>query len=178
MASRHSETSGHAPLSVLIVEPGVEELVRVAAALSRVGFHVTTTETFAQARAWLSIAQPSVLITTVRLGSYNGLHLVLRGSATDPALAALVTSPTEDAVLRADAEAMGATFLVKPVSEADLLAALLRTVYQRDRRPIQPPFERRARERRTEAAVCSEERRLADRRRDLLALVRGSSAGR
>lgn len=167
---------GAAPLSVLIVEPTADDRLPSASMLSGAGFQVSVTETFADARARLTAAPPGILITTVRLGLYNGLHLVLRSTASHPDMAVLVTSPTDDQVLRADAEAMGATFIVKPVADAELLAAVLRTIYGRHQRPIRPPFERRAAERRVAAGAWATERRLADRRRGLSALVRGGSA--
>jgi DNA-binding NtrC family response regulator len=180
MTSPDSETSGSvAALSVLIVEPAVDELLPLASMLRGAEFQVTATETFADARAALSAAPPAILITTVRLGPYNGLHLVLRSTASNPGLAVLVTSPTDDPVLRADAEAMGATFIVKPVSNPDLLAALVRTLHAGDRKPLRPPFERRVCERRvSNGTYVAGERRLADRRRDLSTLVRGSFAAR
>jgi DNA-binding NtrC family response regulator len=179
MTSPDSETSGSvAGLSVLIVEPAVDELLTLTSMLTEAEFQVTATDTFAQARAALNAAPPAILITTVRLGSYNGLHLVLRSTASNPGLAVLVTSPTDDPVLRADAEAMGATFIVKPVSTADLLAALLRTLHDPDRKPLRPPFERRASERRIADHAYIADRRIADRRRDLSTLVRGGFGAR
>jgi DNA-binding NtrC family response regulator len=178
MTSPDSPTSASVgTLSVLVVEPAFDDLLPLTSMLSGVGFRVTAAETFAQARALLNSDPPAILITAVRLGLYNGLHLVLRSKASLPDLAALVTSPAEDPVLRADAEAMGATFIVKPISTDDLLAALLRTMYARDRSagPIRAPFERRASERRISRRPVHPERRRAERRRDLSLLVRGGS---
>jgi hypothetical protein len=69
-----------------------------------------------------------------------------------------------------EAEAMGATFIVKPTSPEDIAAAILRTVL-RDRAlaapPIRPPFERRRIERRVHPPNGTmPERRRADRRTD------------
>jgi DNA-binding response OmpR family regulator len=164
-------------LSILVVEPAIEDLLPAASALSATGFRVAVADTFAQAKTLLTTDPPSMLVTTLRLGVYNGLHLVHRGKALRPSLLALVTSPTADSVLQADSEAMGATFLVKPTSTQSLLAAVLRTIYRGpSAAPVRAPFERRQRKRRVSSALVHHERRSADRRRDLPRLV-GNGAG-
>jgi hypothetical protein len=66
------------------------------------------------------------LVTAERLGSHNGLHLVIRGRATRR-LAAVVTCTESDPVLAADARELGATCLVAPwLAPADLLAVIAR----------------------------------------------------
>jgi DNA-binding response OmpR family regulator len=164
--------------SVLVVEPSLDELLVVLSRLTTRGFRVTVAETFAQAKPLLLSQPPSVLVTALRLGAYNGLHLVLRGKAVRPDMAALVTSTVDDVVLRADAEGMGATFIVTPVSEHDLIAAVLQTVFRRDGslEPIRPPFERRLGERRVQSGSYSDERRTADRRRVLPWMSTGPGA--
>jgi DNA-binding response OmpR family regulator len=154
-------------LSVLVVEPSLEALVVVTTTLTTAGFRVTAAESFVQAKPILLSQPPTILVTAVRLGAYNGLHLVLRAKSVRPEIAALVTSPENDAVLRADAEEMGATFVVTPLPEKDLIAAVLQTLFRSDPAgsPIRPPFERRLGERRAGSETFSDERRSADRRR-------------
>jgi DNA-binding NtrC family response regulator len=155
-------------LSVLIVEPALEELLQITSRLTSAGFRVTAAESFAQAKPLLDSQPPSILVTAVRLEAYNGLHLVLRAKAVRPSIAAVVTSATEDPVLRADAEAMGATFIVTPVDEKDLVAAIFQTLFRRDETaPIRPPYERRVRDRRATVELFDEDdRRSAERRRE------------
>ena len=162
-------------LPVLVVEPSLDELLPLVGTLTAAGFQVTAAGTFSQARELLSSQPPSILVTTLRLGLYNGLHLVLRGKLTKPDMAALVTSPVADPVLQADAEAMGATFMLKPVTEQDLIAAALRTLYSSDPSvaPLRPPFERRVRERRACEVPSDPGRRVAERRRRMLSSVGG-----
>ena len=132
-------------------------------------FEVTVAETFAKAKDRLNTRPPALLVTEIRLGEYNGLHLVLRGKAQRPSMAALVMSSMADPVLQTEAEAMGATFLVKPLENSELLAAVTRTLFQRDRSegPVRPPFERRKGDRRAAIMVIGPERRAGERRRDL-----------
>ena len=162
--------------SVVVVEPSLDDLLPLVGALTAAGFQVTSAGTFIQARELLNSQPPSILVTTLRLGLYNGLHLVLRGKVAKPEMAALVTSPVADPVLQADAEAMGATFMLKPVTERDLIAAALRTLYSSDRSlaPLRPPFERRASERRVLQGSFDPGRRVAERRRGALSIVKGA----
>jgi two-component system response regulator RegA len=160
---------GIAVASALVVDPKLNDALPTVALLTEQGFEVTVAETFAKAKDRLNTRPPALLITEVRLGEYNGLHLVLRGKAQRPTIAALVMSSLADPVLQSEAEAMGATFLVRPVDTRDLLAAVARTLFQRDRSegPVRPPFERRAKERRAAPTGIGENRRESERRRDL-----------
>jgi hypothetical protein len=84
-------------------------------------------------------------------------------------MATLVTASQEDAMLQAEAESLGATFVVKPTSTQECLAAILQTVYRSDASagPIRPPFERRRGERRETPQPVSADRRLSERRRKI-----------
>jgi DNA-binding NtrC family response regulator len=158
------------PLSVLVVEPALDELLIVTAMLSSAGFHVTAAASFAQARALLGGPRPfALLFTALRLGMFNGLHLVVRARCVQPTMAALVTASPEDAMLQAEAESLGATFVVKPTTTQESIAAILQTVFRGDQSaaPIRPPFERRRGERRETRQPVSEDRRQRDRRRKI-----------
>jgi PleD family two-component response regulator len=154
-------------LSVLVVDPSLEDLLLTMSRLTRSGFRVTAADSFAQAKGVIASRPPALLVTAVRLGAYNGLHLVLRAKSARPDVAAIVISAVDDPVLQADAEAMGATFMVTPVEEKDLIAAVLQTIFRSDASvgPIRPPFERRLGERRTAQVSMHHERRVSDRRR-------------
>lgn len=171
-----STTSSGAPVSVLLVEPSLEDLSPIVATLTGAGFHVTAAGNFAQARTLLDTHAPSMLVTAVRLGLYNGLHLVIRGLAIKPTLAAIVTSEAADPVLHSYAEGLGATFMVKPIPAPDLIAAALRTMFARgpSSGAIRPPYERRVHERRRSEHSQVFERRVAERRREPLSLVKGA----
>lgn len=167
---------GRQPLSppALVVEPILPNLLAVLSVLSAIGFDVTVAESFKDARSVMKGAdRPALLFTDVKLREYNGLHLVLRARSLWPGLAAIVTSDTSDPVLQAEAERLGASFLVMPAPAEEITAAILRTVLRSpapdlQQEPIRAPFERRRGERRTAGAAATflRERRLADRRRD------------
>jgi DNA-binding response OmpR family regulator len=160
--------------AVLVVEQSLDHRLLSLARLTRAGFRVTVAETFASAKL-IVVSQPTdVLITGIRLGTHNGLHLVLRAKAAQPRLAALVTASPEDRGLRDEAQALGATFVLTPVGERELIGAVLQTVYRSDPTiPVEPPFERRLGERRKETMKSPDEKRNGDRRRTLPWLAPG-----
>jgi hypothetical protein len=113
-------------------------------------------------------------VTGIKLREYNGLHLVLRGMTSWPDLAAIVTSEAPDSLLQEETERLGATFVVMPAPQMELVAAVSRTVLRARRaggplEPIRPPFERRLK---SPASLTVVEPQTAERRRDAVAAIR------
>jgi DNA-binding response OmpR family regulator len=157
--------------SALIVEPVLVDAMFSVDAVTSLGFHVTVADNFHEALERLRIP-PALLIADIRLGEYNGLHLVLRGKAVKRDLAAIVTSGVADSVLQSEAEQLGATFILKPASTEEFRAAICRTLLRTSSEPIRPPFERRQADRRSGSDPLAEpERRVGPRRRDVLQLI-------
>ena len=163
------------PMTALVVEPGLTAMWFVVSSLTDAGFHVTVAENFPEARGLIDKHPPTVLVTDLRLGEYNGLHLVIRRNAASQATAAVVVSEVEDMVLQGEAERLGATFVILPTSSQELMAAVYRTVFRgtHDGVPIRPAFERRMIDRRASIPVLTApstglpipERRVLERRR-------------
>jgi len=159
--------------TALVVEPSAADAVWMALVLSELGFSVTVSDTFQDARAQLTVP-PALLVTELRLGEYNGLHLVLRGKSAHPDLAAIVTSRIDDPVLYVEAEQLGATYVLKNIGAPAFRAAVLRTVFRSNppEGSIRPPFERRKSDRRRQVDPIHEpELRVAERRRDVSSLI-------
>lgn len=168
-------------LRALVIDPNLPHVLLAVGALSGSGFEVTVAENFSEARQILNHHRPAVLVAEIRLGDYNGLHLVLVGKTVRPDMTAIVTSWASDSTLRAEAERMGATFVPKPTTQQELQAAVFRTMFREDpARAIQPPFERRQDARRGRAVEppAGVERRLGDRRRPPSALLGSVESGR
>ena len=166
--------SAMAPASALIIDPVLSDVLFSLATATSLGFSVTVADTFQEAIERLRVP-PALLIADIRLGEYNGLHLVLRGKAARRDLAAIVTSGVADPVLMSDADQLGATFVLKPTTAREFRAAICRTLLQgadSAGSPVRPPFERRTSDRRsTRPAVHDPDRRLRPRRRDVLQLI-------
>lgn len=167
----NSDSGTPLPLLSLVVDPVPSTLAVVVSAISALQLELITTETFLAARELLERRPPNLLVTAIRLGEYNGLHLVLRAKAERPDIAAVVTCTARDSVLEAEAAAMGATFVQLPTSVEELRAAIVRTLFATSDEPVTPPFERRLADRRIGVAAAfegPERRRAVDRRRGLL----------
>jgi ActR/RegA family two-component response regulator len=163
-----------APASALIIDPVLSDVMFSVAAATSLGFRVTVADSFQEALERLRVP-PALLIADIRLGEYNGLHLVLRGKAARSDLAAIVTSGVADVVLQDEAERLGATFVLKPTTAQQFSAAICRTLFQGAGSPgaaIRSPFERRMSDRRsTPPAAHEPERRRGPRRRDVVQLI-------
>jgi DNA-binding response OmpR family regulator len=162
-------------LSAVIVEPELPDALMAVSALTTAGFHVTVAEGFAEARTLLTSHRHSLLIAGMQLWDYNGLHLVLHGKSIRADMAAVITTRRPDPALESEAVQMGATVVAMPTTEAELLAAVVRTLMRvpGDTTPINARFERRTQERRAgqlDAPVTIEQRR-GERRRGLARLM-------
>ena len=109
---------------VLVVYADPEDRKRTVVVLEAAGYQVAAASNFEEAKQFLANETPDVLITDLRLGSYNGLHLVLRSRTDHLDMAALVTSRFPDPVLEAEAEREHPRFLLRPIGDAELLDAI------------------------------------------------------
>ena len=103
---------------VLIVDDDEACLSGMKQLLEMAGHEAIVASTFEEGRRVLRSAAPDILIADVRLGSFNGLQLVATSAIHIPVI---VISGFDDVVLQAEARAMGADYLVKPVVPAALL---------------------------------------------------------
>lgn len=113
--------------TILVVDPNADALARTAKILTDGGFVVTMASSFDEAKECVALAAPDALITDVRLGQYNGLHLVIRSRADFPTMPTIVTHAVRDALLEAEVTALSAIYLVKPL-KAETLIRVLRTL--------------------------------------------------
>lgn len=107
------------PLSgipALVVEPDEADRAFVVSTLKSTGLIVTAADGFTSARARLVRRPPRILITEIRLGYHNGLHLAHIARWMRQQMILVVTSRYRDPVLTRDAEALGAAFVQKPLT--------------------------------------------------------------
>jgi DNA-binding response OmpR family regulator len=91
---------------------------------SNAGYEVVACIRFEDARASLRRQVPDVLLTDVRVGDFNGLQLAHLFRLEAPTGPIVVVSGYDDPVIRRDAEALGATFLLKPIDLPELVVRL------------------------------------------------------
>jgi DNA-binding response OmpR family regulator len=79
------------------------------------GFAVLACATFGEARAQLATRRVAALLTDIRLAEFNGLHLVQLALTLHPRSRLVVFSGHSDDVLQAEAQGVGALWLLKPL---------------------------------------------------------------
>jgi DNA-binding response OmpR family regulator len=107
--------------TILIVDDHRVTRLGLAEMLGDAGYTVVTTGSFQEAREILRDDPPDLLIADVRLGSFNGLQLVISGQNRVPAI---VITGYADPVLEAEARRGGADYLVKPFDPDRLLTII------------------------------------------------------
>jgi CheY-like chemotaxis protein len=109
---------------LLVVSTDASVLSGRTSALTAAGYVVSGCAGFPDARQFLATGtSPDVLITDVRLGPYNGLHLVAISRVEHPRTLGIVIGQA-DQVLEAEARGLAARYLVGPVSGSDLVGAV------------------------------------------------------
>ena len=109
---------------ILIVDDDPSLLEALERSFIEAGEDVVAHDSFEEARRVLQSTRFDALITDVRLGAFNGLQLAVIGRDTYPDMRLIVFSGFDDPVLRTEAEHVGATYMVKPVTGARLLEVL------------------------------------------------------
>ena len=109
---------------ILIVDDDPSLLEALERSFIEAGENVVAHGSFEEARRALQTTQFDALITDVRLGAFNGLQLAVISRDTYPGIRLIVFSGFDDPVLRTEAEHVGATYIVKPVTGAKLLEVL------------------------------------------------------
>jgi len=109
-------------MRVLVVDDSPAYLAACVAVLTDDGHEVVGVGSFEEGRRLLAHDRFDVLIADVRLGAYNGLHLI---ALAPPTTLTIAISAFVDGVLRRDAEQVGARFILKPPNIA-AVSALLR----------------------------------------------------
>ena len=124
--SRSLTRTRRSPFHVLVVTAGAERSSTIFDAVKEAGYDVIAAFDFKEAVRALADHSPDLVISEVRLGAFNGLHLVLRGQLANPALRAIVIDRVRDPVLQLEAERHGAVYLVEPVAKDEVLAEISR----------------------------------------------------
>lgn len=113
-------------VTVFVVNPDAAALARQAIEVQAAGFGVIGVSGFAEARALIRARRPDVLLTTLRVGAYNGIHLAMFARMIHGPVPTIITGEA-DVVLQAEAERAGATYLVAPVQNVDLMTEIWST---------------------------------------------------
>jgi DNA-binding NtrC family response regulator len=112
---------------ILIVDDDDELLAVMVALVESWGCTALHFNQFEAARTvLLEGVDAHALLVDVRIGGFNGLHLVHLARRLYPFMTVVAMTGFEDPVLRAEAKKAGAAYLLKPVPPQELQRTLLR----------------------------------------------------
>jgi DNA-binding NtrC family response regulator len=158
---------------ILVVDTRVAALRRTSDLLRRAGFDVIEAGSFNEAKRSLVDQSPALLISSLRLAAFNGLHLVHLARLAQPQLHAIITSTSADAMLQSEAEQVGASLLLEPVPPALLQSLIFQILGGHASIGLSAGLERRQFDRRqTVDPDFGEDRRVTDRRAAVVSLLR------
>jgi len=110
---------------ILIAEDDESTGMGLAEWLEGEGYSVRVVKSFEDGVNILRANPPDLLIADIRLGSFNGLQLVIRAHSAVPAI---VITGYDDPVLAENARSFGAAYFVKPIDSAAVLATIARAI--------------------------------------------------
>ena len=106
---------------IFLVDPDPQGAAKLARTLVHEHYSVSVVSSFEEVCALAADGPPDLLITSVRLGKFNGLHLAARFRADYPGLPMIVLGDDGELALAADAIQLQARFVPKTTPCADFL---------------------------------------------------------
>jgi DNA-binding NtrC family response regulator len=113
---------------ILLVDDDPAALSGLAALLREEGYLIRRAASFQEAKDLLTTEPHQLLITDVRLGSFNGLQLVAYARLHNPGLPVIVATGYDDPVIGEDARRLGALYISKPIVPVDFLDLVAKTL--------------------------------------------------
>jgi CheY-like chemotaxis protein len=107
---------------ILLVESEPDASASIGQLLASGGHTVTAVKSFEAASLPASRSRPDLLVTAVRLGRFNGLHLAVRFRADYPGLPIVVIGDETEVGLPAEARQLQARFLPRSTAPERMLA--------------------------------------------------------
>jgi DNA-binding response OmpR family regulator len=92
--------------------------------LASAGHEVVALSDFHAAKNYLALNHPDAIITDVRLGAYNGLQILVIAKLERPSVVAIAMTGFDDPTIQSEVSRIGGHYLVKPVTDQDLLTLL------------------------------------------------------
>ena len=119
---------------ILIVDVDRRMSAATTQLLASAGYETTHLSSFEAASRSIAAHRPDLLLTAVRLGRFNGLHLALRARADYPDLPIVVVGGPSDQMLAGEATKFGVRFMQQSADSGPLLA-LIAELLNGDLRP-------------------------------------------
>lgn len=103
------------PRTIVIVDEQASVVAARATAFARAGYEPRGAQTFRDAVALMDLIDPAVVVVSLELGPYNGLHLLLRSAVEHPSTKVVIVGPPSGAI-EDEARTLGASaYVPRPV---------------------------------------------------------------
>jgi DNA-binding response OmpR family regulator len=109
------------PFRVLVLDDDPHALEGITELLRGSGFDVTPSSNYNEAKQLMGDAVYDLLITDVRLRSFNGLHLVMQCRREYPEMALMIMTGYDEALMELEASRYNAQFVRKPIEPSQFL---------------------------------------------------------
>ena len=117
-------------VQILVVDTDARAAASQVGWLRTAGYDASAAVGFQAASRELEQRPPHLLIAPLRLGAFNGVHLVFRGRAYKPEVLALIVGDVVDEG-REEAQQSGASFARRPQSRDELLQLVRQMLVER-----------------------------------------------
>lgn len=124
------------PYRILVLDDDEPALSGIVELLRDAGHHVTGAATYDAAKRLLAVSPYDLLVSDVRLRSFNGLHLVMQTRADHPETAIIIITGYDDPLIDLEAHRYHAGLVRKPIRPAEFLQRVAEALIQvrRERR--------------------------------------------
>jgi DNA-binding response OmpR family regulator len=116
------------PYRILVLDDDEHALSGIVELLRDAGHHVTGAATYDAAKRLLAVSPFDLLVSDVRLRSFNGLHLVMQTRADHPEMAVIIITGYDDPLIELEAHRYHAELVRKPIRPAEFLKTVSATL--------------------------------------------------
>ena len=109
------------PFRVLVLDDDEHALTGMAELVRSAGHDVTAASTYDEAKQLLAVGPYDLLISDVRLRSFNGLHLVMQSRIDHPDMAVMIITGYDDPLIDLEAHRYHAELVRKPIKPAEFV---------------------------------------------------------
>lgn len=106
---------------ILVLDDDEHALSGIVEMLRDAGHHVTGAATYDAAKRLLGVNSFDLLVSDVRLRSFNGLHLVMQSRTDHPEMAIIIITGYDDPLIDLEAHRYHAELVRKPLNSAEFL---------------------------------------------------------
>lgn len=112
------------PYRILVLDDDEHALSGIVELLRDVGHEATGAATYDEAKRLLGVSPFDLLVSDVRVRSFNGLHLVMHSRTAHPEMAIVIITGYDDPLIDLEAHRYHAELVRKPIQSADFLKAV------------------------------------------------------